>query len=84
MFQVEVAEPGDGPIIVYSIPLAPGQYQPQSLRLGAGVISWLPGPFSMKAKQVGGVRCDLEVGKGIVDPGWARGKRWWWKGTRRD
>ena len=59
--EIEVAEPGDGPILVYSVPLAPGEYQPQSLRLGAGVISWLPGPFSMKAKQVGGVRCELEV-----------------------
>ncbi|GMH96897.1 hypothetical protein TrST_g13417 [Triparma strigata] len=80
--EIEVSSPSDGPIIVYSIPLSPGKYQPSSLRLGEGVISWLPGPFSLKATEIGTAKCDLEMGKGIVDSSWARGRKWWWKGMR--
>ncbi|GMI13018.1 hypothetical protein TrLO_g11094 [Triparma laevis f. longispina] len=81
--EIEVSSPSDGPIIVYSLPLSPGVYQPSSLRIGTGVISWLPGPFSLKATEIGSAKCELEMGKGIVDSSWARGRKWWWKGMQK-
>ncbi len=80
--EIEVAEPGDGPIVVYSIPMARGRFQPTSLRMGSGVISWLPSPFSLKGTEIGGCDLGLPLGKSIIDPSIARGRKIWWRGLR--
>jgi hypothetical protein len=55
--EIEVPSPDDGPILIYSLPLAVGQYQQSSLRLGPGRVAWLPGQISLKK----GVGVELEA-----------------------
>ena len=51
--EIEVSSPADGPIVLYTVPLAKGRYQPTSLRMDEGTISWLPSPFSLKRTRIG-------------------------------
>ncbi|GMH48414.1 hypothetical protein TrRE_jg11425 [Triparma retinervis] len=80
--EIEVTEAKDGPVVVYSIPLATGLYQPQALRLGTGTVKYLRGQLSLKGETVGECRAELVMGKGMVDKGWAKGRKWWWGGLR--
>ena len=72
-----------GPILVYSFPLAPGQYTPSAVRVATGTISHVPSPFSVQRTDVGTTEMKLEGGRNLVDGMWARGKKWWWTGVRR-
>ena len=80
--EIEVTEGRDGPVVVYSIPLTTGRYQPSALRLGVGSIKYLPTQLSVRGRVIGECEAGLEMGRGIVDKGWAKGRKWWWKGTR--
>ncbi|GMI47541.1 hypothetical protein TrCOL_g2145 [Triparma columacea] len=80
--EIEVTEARDGPVVVYSIPLTTGRYQPQALRLGRGTVKYLQGQLSLKGETVGECKAELVMGKGMIDKGWARGRKWWWGGLR--
>jgi hypothetical protein len=79
---------GGNPLITYSIPFGPGTTSPKSKVAQAnGVVTIYPN--GRKRKGNGEVNDGIEIGKtslhlnsgaGLVDPGWVKGRRYFWKG----
>jgi hypothetical protein len=79
---IELAKPDNGPVLVYSIPVARGHYQETSIRMGKGEMNFLSSPSSVKPIRVGDVDIGLATGSTMVDPAWARGRKFWWRFKR--
>lgn len=78
---------GGNPLITYSIPMGAGTTSPKArVSQSNGVVTIFPngrkkkGGESSEAIVVGSTSWHLNKGPGLVDPSWARGRKYFWKG----
>lgn len=79
---------GGNPLVTYSVPFGPGTTSPKSKVAQAnGVVTVYPNGRKKKGSgevsegiEVGRTSLHLNSGAGLVDPAWARGKKFFWKG----
>lgn len=84
---------GGNPLVTYSIPFGVGTTSPKSkVPQANGVVTVYPkgrkkggvggtvGDESSPGIEIGRTSLHLRAGSGLVDPSWARGKRYFWKG----
>ena len=78
---------GGNPLVTYSIPMGAGTTSPKSrVSQSNGVVSVFPNGRKRKdgetseCIEVGSTSLHLNAGSGLVDPAWARGRKYFWKG----
>ncbi len=78
---------GGNPLVTYSIPMGAGTTSPKSrVSQSNGVVSVFPNGRKRKEGEtsecieVGTTSLHLNSGSPLVDPGWARGRKYFWKG----
>lgn len=80
---------GGNPVIKYSIPMGAGTTSPKSrVSQSNGVVTIFPtgrkrqGGESSEAIEVGSTSLHLNKGASLIDPTWARGRKYFWKGRK--
>lgn len=81
---------GGNPLIIYSIPFGVGTTSPKSkVPQANGVVTVYPNGRKRKGAgedsegegiEIGSTSFHLNAGSGLVDPSWAKGKKFFWKG----
>ena len=78
---------GGNPLVTYSIPMGAGTTSPKArVSQSNGVVTVFPngrkkkGGESSEAIEVGSTSWHLNKGAGLIDPTWARGRKYFWKG----
>ena len=79
---------GGNPLITYSVPFGAGTTSPKSKVAQAnGVVTVYPNGRKRKGNgevsegiEIGQTSLHLNAGSGLVDPAWAKGRRYFWKG----
>ena len=62
----------------YTAPITPGSYNKQALKIHRGTVAVHEGKWAVRGEKIAECEVGIEMGRGIVDPGWAKGKKRWW------